>query len=63
MTSSDVEVSWVTAMRSGRVPSSRVSPSRAARIIATVPEAWTLTMSTSRLESTRIAFLTVLGMS
>ena len=36
-----VEVSWVTAMSSGRVPSGRVRPSSAASIMLTVPAAWT----------------------
>ena len=63
MTSWEVEVSCVTAISRGRVPSGRVRPSKAACIIATVPDAWTLTMSTSSAESTRMAFLTVLGMS
>ena len=63
MRSSLVEVSCVTAISSGRVPSSRVSPSRAAFIISIVPAAWTLHMSTSRRESTAIALRTVLGMS
>ncbi len=63
MRSSLVEVSCVTAISSGRVPSSRVSPSRAAFIISIVPAAWTLHMSTSRRDSTAIAFFTVLGMS
>ena len=61
--SSEVEVSCVTAISNGRVPSGRVSPSTAARIISIVPAACTLHMSTSRRESTAIAFLTVLGMS
>ena len=63
MRSSLVEVSCVTAISSGRVPSSHVSPSRAAFIISIVPAAWTLHMSTSRRESTAIALRTVLGMS
>ena len=58
-----VEVSCVTAMSIGRVPSARVRPSSAADIIARVPGAWRLTMSTSREESTAMAFFTVLGMS
>ena len=58
-----VEVSWVTAMSRGRVPSGRVSPSRAARIMAEVPAAWRFTMSTSSPERTAMARLTVLGMS
>ena len=63
MRSSLVEVSCVTAISSGRVPSARVSPSRAAFIISIVPAAWTLHMSTSSRDSTAIAFFTVLGMS
>ena len=58
-----VEVSWVTAMSRGRVPSGLVRPSRAASIMALVPAAWRLVMSTSRPESTAMAFFTVLGMS
>ena len=53
----------VTAMSSGRVPSGRVSPSSAARIISIVPAACTLVMSTSSRASTDIAFFTVLGIS
>ena len=63
MVSSSVEVSWVTAMSRGRVPSGLVSPSRAAAIMAFVPAAWTFTMSAPRLESTAMAFFTVLGIS
>ena len=58
-----VEVSWVTAMTRGRVPSGRVTPSRAASIMARVPAAWRLTISTSSFDSTAMAFFTVLGMS
>ena len=58
-----VEVSWVTAISRGRVPSGRVRPSRAARIIAEAPAAWRFTMSTSRRLSTAMARFTVLGMS
>ena len=58
MRSSLVEVSCVTAISRGRVPSSRVRPSRAARIISIVPAAWTLHMSTSNRDSTAIAFFT-----
>ena len=58
-----VEVNWVTAMRMGRVPSGRVSPSRAARIMAEAPEACRFTISTSRRLSTAMARPTVLGMS
>ena len=63
MRSSLVEVSWVTAMSRGRVPSGRVRPSRAAVIMAAVPAAWRFTMSTSSRESTAMALFTVLGMS
>ena len=63
MRSSLVEVSCVTAISRGRVPSSRVRPSSAAFIISIVPAAWTLHMSTSSRDSTDIAFFTVLGMS
>ena len=58
-----VEVSCVTAISRGRVPSGRVRPSSAASIMAEVPAAWRLVMSTSSRDSTAIAFLTVLGMS
>ena len=58
-----VLVSCVTAMSSGRVPSGRVRPSRAASIMAMVPKAWRLVMSTSNCESERMPPLTVLGMS
>ena len=58
-----VEVSCVTAMSSGRVPSGRVSPSSAALIMAFVPAAWRLMISTSSAESAAIAFFTVFGMS
>lgn len=51
-----VEVSWVTAMSSGRVPSARVRPSSAAVIMARVPAACRFTMSTSSADSTAIAF-------
>ena len=61
--SSLVEVNWVTAISSGRLPSGLVSPSSAAFIISTVPAAWTLVMSMSRRERARMAFFTVLGMS
>ena len=63
MASWSVEVSWVTAISRGRVPSGRVRPSRAPFIMAVVPAACRLVMSTSRLDRTAIAFLTVLGMS
>ena len=58
-----VEVSCVTAMSNGRVPSGRVSPSSAPFIIGVAPAACTLVISTSRLASTDIAFLTVFGIS
>ena len=61
--SSLVEVSCVTAINNGRDPSGRVSPSRAARIISTVPAAWTLHISTSNPDKTAIALRTVFGMS
>ena len=63
MASGLVEVSWVTAISRGRVPSGRVRPSRAASIMVRVPAAWRLVMSTSSWESTAMAFFTVLGMS
>ena len=58
-----VEVSWVTAISRGRVPSGRVRPSRAARIISEVPAAWRFTISTSSRERTAMARFTVWGMS
>ena len=56
-------VSWVTAISSGRVPSGRVRPARAADIMAPVPAAWTFTRSTSSADRAAIAFFTVLGIS
>ena len=53
----------VTAISFGRVPSGRCSPSSAASIMVRVPAACRLTMSAPRPESTRMAFLTVFGMS
>ena len=58
-----VEVSCVTAISSGRCLPGIVRPSRAASIMAFVPAAWRLTMSTSSWASTCRAFLTVLGIS
>ena len=63
MASWSVEVSWVTAMRIGLVPSSLISPSRAAFIMAVVPAQWTFTMSMSSFDNAAMAFFTVLGMS
>ena len=49
--------------RAVRVPSGRVSPSRAASIMRDVPAAWRLRISTSSRESTAMLFLTVFGIS
>ena len=61
--SSSVDVSCVTASKSGLVPSSLVSPRSAASIIALVPAACRFTMSTSSSDKTAMAFPTVFGMS
>ena len=63
MRSSLVDVSCVTAISRGRVPSGLVRPSSAASIMAFVPAACRFVISTSRLDRTAIAFFTVLGMS
>ena len=57
MRSSLVEVSCATLL------AGRVRPSLAASIMAMVPAACRLVMSTSKVESTCMAFFTVLGMS